>query len=467
MADIDVLEKLGKASAMHEKHADDNALAILSTPVLYDNGEVKDLVSFSYIFGAAMLASCDGFSFGYGMVLINSAGTYPEKSPNSPRHGVHTGFMTAMLELGAFVGCLTVATAFFVVGAIIQTAAPNYDALIAGRLIGSIGVGALAKGAPLHISEFALPNWRGSLLVMEAINIVLGAIVTYRAAYGTRVMDTEWSFRPPFLQIVRALVVGGAIHLFPFSPRWLAMRSRNAGSLTALARLRILAEIRFQEEIHDHEYPKHKDQPVKTDLRQWLGLFNKRYLRRTLVALAIPFFQQFSGIDAIVYYAPTGQDRDRSLVLSGMINIVQFVGSMHMLIYLDRAGRRTLAIIGGIAMAIPHLIMSGLMSRFSSDWPSNRGIAWSCVALIYLYVFTYAASYGLLAWVSPAEIFPSSQRAKEVSAGTAMIWLANFIVGVMVPDMLITLGWGTFLFFDLFCVAATMLSFLFVPETFE
>lgn len=127
--------------------------------------------------------------------------TYPETSPDSPRYGFHTGFMTAMLELGAFVGCLffpaiadrisrkwglTVATVFFVVGAIIQTAAPDYDTLVAGRFIGGIGVGTLAMGAPLYISEVAPPTWRGSLLVMEAISIVIGAIVAYWLTYGTR-----------------------------------------------------------------------------------------------------------------------------------------------------------------------------------------------------------------------------------------------------------------------------------------
>lgn len=82
-----------------------------------------------------------------------------------------------------------------------------------------------------------------------------------------------------------------------------------------------------------------------------------------------------------------------------------------------------------------------------------------------LYVLFFAASYGPLAWVLPAEVFPSSKRAKGVGAGTAMIWLANFIIGVVVPEMLISLGWGTFLFFGLFCVAAAVFSFLFVPET--
>lgn len=81
------------------------------------------------------------------------------------------------------------------------------------------------------------------------------------------------------------------------------------------------------------------------------------------------------------------------------------------------------------------------------------------------YALAYAVSYGPLAWVLPAEVFPNSKRAKGVGAATAMNWLANFIIGVVVPEMLIKLGWGTFLFFGLFCVAAAIFSFLFVPET--
>ncbi|KAL3452769.1 general substrate transporter [Aspergillus insuetus] len=511
MARDDTQDTLDKAAAIHDEDtelAEESALAILSAPVQYDSGKVRDLVRSPYVFGAAMLASFGGFSFGYDqgvisliLVMDQFRDMYPEVSPENSRYGFHTGFMTAMLELGAFVGCiffpsiadrisrkwgLTVATAFFVVGAIIQTAAPNYDALVAGRFIGGIGVGTLAMGAPLYISEIAPPVWRGSLLVMEAISIVIGAIVAYWVTYGTRMMDGDWAFRLPFLlQIVPALVVGGAIHFFPFSPRWLAMRGRNADSLQSLATLRrrpehddqvqlewkgILAESRFQKEILERQYPNHKEQPIRTGLRQWLSLFNKKYFRRTLVALAIPFFQQFSGINAFVYYAPTffealGQDRDTSLILSGMINVFQLVGGIPILIFLDRVGRRKLAILGGIAMAVPHLVMAALMNRYSSNWPAHRGVAWFCVALIYLYVLAYATSYGPLAWVLPAEVFPSSKRAKGVGAGTAMIWLANFIVGVVVPEMLISIGWGTYLFFGLFCVAATVFSYFFVPET--
>lgn len=82
-----------------------------------------------------------------------------------------------------------------------------------------------------------------------------------------------------------------------------------------------------------------------------------------------------------------------------------------------------------------------------------------------IYVMAYATSYGPLPWCLPAEIFPSSVRAKGVGSATAMSWLANFIVGVIVPEMQLKLGWGTYLFFGCFCFAAAVFSFFLVPET--
>ncbi|KAI7204169.1 hypothetical protein D0869_02276 [Hortaea werneckii] len=486
-------------SCQHDDEADVN--------LSYGGSGIHGIVRSPYAFGAALLASFGGFSFGFDQGLIYIVLTmqqfhltFPEVDPKNPSYGFNTGFMTGMLELGAFVGCLgyplladrysrklglAVATAFFCVGSIIQTAATNYGALVAGRTIGGTGVGTLAMGAPLYISEIAPPNLRGSLLVLEAITIVIGAIVAYWVTYGTRDIVGEWAFRLPFLlQMVPALVVGIGIQFFPFSPRWLAMRHRNDNSLQALQKLRrveesdlrlrtewkgILKEVTFQERLLARQHGSSKN-IVVLELKQWADLFRPKYFRRTLVALAIPFFQQFSGINAFVYYAPTffgalGQDTEMSLILSGLVNVCQFVGSFPVFLYLDQVGRRTLAIYGGIAMGIPHVIMAGVVGKFSGKWESNPGVGWFGVALIYIYALAYAGSYGPLAWTLPSEVFPSSKRAKGVGAATAVNWLSNFIVGIIVPEMQIQLGWGTYLFFGCFCFAAAIFAFFFVPET--
>ncbi|KAM0550290.1 hypothetical protein ACHAPJ_008960 [Fusarium lateritium] len=510
MADDKSLAHIGNES--HDKAANSDGPehledGITNTELSYDDNGLAGIIRSPYVFGAALLASFGGFSFGYDQGVISIIltmpqfqDTFPEISPGHARYGFNTGFMTGMLEFGAFVGCLffplladrysrkyglAVATAFFCAGAIIQTAAHNYGTLVAGRTIGGVGVGTLAMGAPLYISEIAPPNLRGSLLVLEAISIVIGAIIAYWITYGCRDISNDWAFRLPFLlQMGPALMVGIGIQFFPFSPRWLAMRHRNEDALHALEKLRhlpgtdarvqaewkgIVREAEVHEMLLDRDHGANKN-PVVLEFQQWGDLFKPKYIRRTTVALAIPFFQQFSGINAFVYYAPIffaalGQDYEMSLILSGMVNICQFVAGIPTFLFLDKIGRRKLSIFGGIAMGIPHMIMAGIVSKYNGKWVENPGMGWFGVALIYIYVLAYASSYGPLAWTLPAEVFPSSKRAKGVGAATAMVWLANFIIGVIVPEMQLKLGWGTYLFFGCFCFAASIFSFFFVPET--
>ncbi|KAI9759747.1 MAG: hypothetical protein M4579_002132 [Chaenotheca gracillima] len=472
----------------------------------YGSDGLKGIINSPFVFGAALLASLGGFSFGYDQGVVSLILTlpqfqsqFPEVAPDDPHYGFHQGFLTGMLELGAFLGCLfypkladvisrkwglTCAVLVYTLGAIIQTAAMNYATLVVGRTIGGIGVGTLAMGAPLYISEIAPPELRGSLLVLEQLSIVTGAIISYWITYGTRSMVGDWQFRLPFLlQIVPALGVGIGIHFFPYSPRWLALKGRRKECLESLSILRrlpmddhrvqqewkgILMEVHFQAEMDAREHP--NAGAFMLEIYSWLDLFKPKYIKRTIVALGLPFFQQFSGINAFEYYAPTffaalGQDYEMSLILTGMVNICQFVAVFPALLYLDRLGRRNLSIWGGIAMGIPHAIMAGIVGKYSCCWSSYRGVGWLGVALIYIYILAYGVSYGPLAWCLPAEVFPNSRRAKGVGLATATNWLSNFVIGVAVPPMVIGIGFGTFVFFACFCFLAAAFSYFFIPET--
>lgn len=432
----------------------------------YGQNGIRGLLSSPYVFGAAFLASLGGFSFGYDQGVISLILTmdqfheeFPETAPGHANQGFYTGFMTGMLELGAFLGCLfypwfadtysrkwglSAAVVWFCIGAVIQTAAQGYGMLVAGRCIGGIGVGTLALGAPLYISEIAPPNLRGSLLVLEQFSIVIGAIVAYWLTYGTAEISGQWSWRLPFLlQMVPALCVGIGIHAFPYSPRWLSMVGRHDESLHALSKLRrrpatdrlvkiewkaITLEVETEKEVFRRSHGDKKG--LKLEYLGWLDLLKPKYLRRTIIALAIPFFQQFSGINAFVYYAPIlfkalGQSSGMALILSGLINVAQLVGASITAVYLDSFGRRKLAIIGGILMGVPHAILAGLVGSFNSSWSSHAGAAWFSVALVYIYVLMYGLTYGPLGWTLPAEVFPSAVRAKGVGMAVAVNWAAN------------------------------------------
>jgi len=261
------------------------------------------------------------------------------------------------------------------------------------------------------------------------------------------------------------------------------MRGRNDECLESLVKLRllpssdlriqtewkgILLDIKLQKELEAREYP--NSNALQVEFRAWKDLFSKKLIRRTIVAIGIPFFQQFSGINAFVYYAPTffsalGQEYEMTLILSGMINIIQMVAVIPVFIFLDKLGRRSPSIWGAIAMGIPHVIMAIIVGLYSSSWSTHRGLGWFGVTLVYLYVLLYGVSYGPLAWVMPAEVYPNSWRAKGVGVATATIWLSNFIIGVAVPPMLQDIGYGTFIFFACFCFMAAVFSYHFVQET--
>jgi len=178
------------------------------------------------------------------------------------------------------------------------------------------------------------------------------------------------------------------------------MRNRREEALQSLSKLRrvppndarvqaewrgIIAEVEFQDEMTARLHPNKTG--ISLELLGWLDLFKKNYIRRTAVAVAIPFFQQFSGINAFVYYAPTffsalGLGTELSLILSGMVNICQLVANLPTFIYLDRLGRRQLAIWGAVAMGIPLAIQAGIVAKYNASWSQHKGVAWFGVALI-------------------------------------------------------------------------------------
>lgn len=256
-------------------------------------------------------------------------------------------------------------------------------------------------GAPLYISETAPPQMRGSLLVLEELTIVIGAIVSYWITYGTQELSGGASFRLPFgLQMVPATLLGFGIHLFPYSPRWLVMADRHQDSLLALAKLRrlpttdprvqaewrsIIGEIAFQREVFRSDHP--TAQGATLEVLRWLDLFNKGVWRRTICACGICFFTQFSGINAFVYYAPTlftdlGQTGDMSTILAGMINVGQFVGVVPAMFFMDKIGRRNMAIWGAVGMCAAHAIMAGIYGAYGASWETHRVGGWVCVACV-------------------------------------------------------------------------------------
>ncbi|KAI7090865.1 hexose carrier protein [Hortaea werneckii] len=481
---------------------DTGSTPLAEDAVAYGPPGVRGLFSSGpFILCTAFLASMGGFSFGYDQGVISVINTLPQFHAVIPRAetAFGKGFMTGMLLLGAFVGCwfypyiadrwsrkkaLLVSSIIFIIGGIMMTAAYDYGTLVAGRAIGGVGTGTLALGAPLYISEVSPPHLRGTLLVLESVSLVAGVIIAFWISFACKDLPGEVSWRLPFaLQNVSALLLGVMIQFFPYSPRWLAMKDRHEDCLASLCKLRglptddhrvqaeyrgIITEVRIQNVMLERRHPGISG--VKLEVAQWLHLLSKKRWRRTAAGVGVTFFQQFQGVNAFIYYAPTlfvniGQSEGMALILSGVFNCLQLVGVIIAFLLIDRVGRRPLAIFGSMGMTTCYVIIAGLVGIYAGNWSNNTSAGWACVAMAFLFIIIYGASYSPLGWALPPEIFPISLRSKGVALSVSINWLSNFIVGIATPPMFEDIGFGTYVFFACFCALAAIWAFFLVPET--
>lgn len=365
---------------------------------------------------------------------------------------------------------------------------------------------------PLYIGEIAPPEIRGSLLVFEALFVVLGIVIAFWITYGTRHYSSNWSWQIPFmLQIFPGIILGFGAWFLPFSPRWLASKDREDEALASLVKLRrlpatdsrvqrewmeIIAEARFQAGVQAKLHPtlansKSMVSKIKLELAGWLDCFGAGCWRRTLVGVGLMFFQQFIGINALIYYSPTlfgtmGLDLDMQLIMSGILNILQLAGVFTSVWTIDRFGRKPMLLIGSVVALICLVIITILVATYSDDWASHRVQGWTSVGLLLFYMLGFGASWTSIPWAVPAEVFPSSLRAKGVSISTcsstfyrpesydliqptnnfnSIDWINNFIIGLITPPLVQNTGYGAYIFFAVFCLLSFVYVWFFVPET--
>ncbi|KAF2013000.1 general substrate transporter [Aaosphaeria arxii CBS 175.79] len=493
-------------------HHGDSERPVWEDRETYGPAGFKGIFSNKYVTLCAAFATMGGALFGYDqgvvsitLVMDQFLEVFPEVSENAAGAGFKKGLLTAMIELGAFLGAMNqgwladkisrkwsilVAVIIFMIGSAVQTGSMGYGMLVAGRFIGGIGVGMLAMVAPLYISEIAPPEIRGTLLVLQELSIVTAIVAAFYTTYGTRFIPSQWSWRLPFLlQMVPAIFLGAGVPFLPYSPRWLAGKGRDDEALEVLCKLRglpatdqrvltewfeIRSEVAYQKEVSAKLHPKLQDgsksSRIKLQILGYTDCFRKGSWKRTHVGIGLMFFQQFVGINALIYYSPTlfatmGLNRQMQLDMSGVLNICQVVACLWSLWGMDRFGRRPLLLGGGVCMIISHFIIAVLMGKFQDSWDTHKVEGWVCVAFLLFFMLTFGATWGPIPWAMPSEVFSSSLRAKGVAYATMSNWFNNFIIGLITPPLVQNTGFGTYVFFCAFSALAVVWVYFVVPET--
>ncbi|ESK94686.1 sugar transporter [Moniliophthora roreri MCA 2997] len=469
------------------------------------------------VFAIAVFASLGGLLYGYNQGVfsgvLNMHSFKDRMGADIIDDEGKKGWLVAILELGAWFGVLvtgyladklsrkyTIFTAVvvFCVGVIVQTAAKGADSIYAGRFVTGLGVGSMSMCVPLYNAELAPPEVRGSLVALQQLAITFGIMVSFWIDYGTNYIggpnenQHEAAWRIPLaLQLVPAVILGAGILFMPFSPRWLVNQGREDEALAVLSKARqlpadselvqiefleIKAQYLFEKETSAARFPQFQDgsftSNFKLGLHEYLSLLQNRSLFwRVAVGSLTMFFQQWTGVNAILYYAPSIFEslglvgNTNSLLATGVVGVAMFLATIPAVIWVDQLGRKPVLISGAFLMAACHFIVAVLSGLYNGSWPSHVAAGWAACALVWIFAIGFGYSWGPCAWIIIAEIFPLSVRGKGISIAASSNWMNNFIVGQVTPAMIKNITFGTFIFFGAFSLMGGLFILFFVPET--
>jgi sugar porter (SP) family MFS transporter len=425
------------------------------------------------VFLWSIVVALGGFLFGFDTAVISGAEQaiqkYWELSP--AQHGLTVSIALIGTVIGSLLGSipsdslgrrttLMIIASLYLISAIGTAIAENWYLFLIFRFLGGFGVGASSVTAPVYISEIAPANKRGRLVALFQFNVVFGILISYFSNYliGT---DGESSWRWMLgVQAFPSLLFLILLQLVPESPRWLISKKGKISEASAI--LKIINPVTYLQDVESiRSSSEHEKQNVENSGNL---LLTSKYKLPIFLAVSFAVFNQVSGINAIIYYAPrifemTGLARSSSLLSTVGIGFVNFLFTLIALQFIDRIGRKTLMVIGSFGL----ILTLGLVSNaFYTD--NISGISVTVYLLFYIAFFAF--SQGAVIWVFISEIFPNQVRAKGQTLGSTTHWLMAAIIAFSFPMLAEKIGGGhTFLFFTVMMIVQLFFVWKFMPET--
>ncbi|MBK8055958.1 MAG: sugar porter family MFS transporter [Saprospiraceae bacterium] len=410
-----------------------------------------------------------GFLFGFDTVVISGA-DLPLQSL-WPRGAFFHGFVIMASALwGTVVGALfgaiptdklgrkntlIIIGILYFVSAIGSALATDPILFAIFRFLGGLGVGASTIAAPAYISEISPKHDRGRLVGMYQFNIVLGILVAFLSNYILKDFGTEpWRWMVG-AEALPALFYTIVVFFVPESPRWLLIKNKDQASAEAT-----LAVIDPHTPVTKQVKDILSDQKsANTDE----SIFDKKYRFPLILAFLIAFFNQFSGINAFLYYAPrifeiAGLEKSASLMSSVGIGVINLIFTMIGMSLIDKVGRKKLMYIGSIGYIIS---LSLVAIAFYLGW---QGFV--VPLFLFLFIASHAIGQGAIIWVFISEIFPNHLRASGQAFGSSVHWIMAASIPAMIPYLFDTIGASTvFLIFSLMMVGQLAFVWKMMPET--
>jgi sugar porter (SP) family MFS transporter len=420
------------------------------------------------IFAWSISAALAGFLFGFDTVVISGADKALQEAWGTS-DAFHGSVVMAMALWGTVIGAIfggfptnhfgrkntLLGIGFLYIISALGSALVNDPVSFAiFRFIGGLGVGASTIAAPTYVSEIAPQKYRGRLVSLYQFNIVLGILIAFLSNYLLRNTGEEpWRWMLG-VEAIPAIIYTFFVVMVPRSPRWLISKARNAEAEKVLRT------------IHPNRDISEKMAEIQQQSETTLSgenIFMKKYRFPLILAFLVAFFNQLSGINALLYYAPrifeaAGLGESTALLSSIGVGVVNLLFTILGVVLIDKLGRRQLMLIGSIGYIIS---LSLVAASFFLDW---GGL--SVPIFLFLFIAAHAIGQGAVIWVFISEIFPNHLRAMGQAFGSSTHWLLAAIIPSLIPFLFSTVGPAYVFAFFAFMMFLQLLFVIFMmPET--
>jgi sugar porter (SP) family MFS transporter len=416
----------------------------------------------------SLVAAMGGFLFGFDTAVISGVEQTIQQlwQLNDLTHGFAVAVALYGTVIGALFAGLPVDTLgrkktllwvgiLYLVSAVGSAVAPEVYSFMFFRFIGGLGVGASSVAAPMYISEISPAKSRGRLVALFQFNVVLGILVAFASNYLLKdggPNDWRWMLGA---EAFPAAVFVALIPFIPRSPRWLIINQNNEAEARAILE-------QLDPENVESSIRAIRQEHQEATMSDSSAFFSRRYSRPILLVILFAVFNQVSGINAIIYYAPrifemTGL-ADRAALFSTVgIGLMNLLFTLVGMVLIDKAGRKRLMLIGSVGLITSLALVAGAF-----HWERFGGVPY----FLFLYIAFFAMSQGAVIWVFISEVFPNEVRGKGQSLGSFTHWILAAIVANVFPYFANRFGGDTvFTFFTAMMVLQLLFVWFIMPET--
>ncbi len=418
------------------------------------------------IFFWSLSAALGGFLFGFDTAVISGVEQTLQKlwSLNAFEHGITVSIALMGTVVGSVIGgipaeklgrkkSLLIIALLYLLSSIGTAYAVDWLIFLIFRFMGGLGVGISSVVAPLYISEIAPAAKRGRLVAMFQFNIVFGILMAYLSNYfiADFIQENEWRWMLG-VQAFPSIIFTITVLLIPESPRWLILKR---GDISAARKILQTIDKSSTEQI----IASVREKSTKVDV----PLFQLAYSKPIMLAVLFALFNQVSGINAVIYFAPrifemAGIGKDSALLSSAGIGLINLVSTLLGISFIDKFGRRALMIFGSFGLIISLILVS------AAFFTQKMGI--NVPFYLFAYIAFFAFSQGAVIWVFISEIFPNEVRASGQALGSFTHWLMASIITFTFPYIAETFGGGiVFAFFSVMMLLQLLFVWKMMPET--